>query len=215
MSKEFTYSTKPQDEKRYTEEQNQFYTKTAGFYDWSVKALPVWKTWITSVIPHIEGPRVLEASFGTGYLLMQYAGRFDTFGIDYNEKMVSTATNNLKKKGITAKLEQGNVESLPYKDEMFDSIVSTMAFSGYPDEIKAMSELHRVLKKGGRLLMVDINYPANKNWIGMKTVQLWISLGDIIRDIGAIFEQFGFAYTDEEIGGFGCVHLYIAEKVQE
>ncbi len=212
MSNQFTYSSKPQDEKRYTEEQNQFYTKTAGFYDWAVKALPVWKTWITSVIPHIKGPRVLEASFGTGYLLMQYADRFDTFGIDYNEKMLATAKSNLGKKGITAKLEQANVESLPYENEMFDSIVSTMAFSGYPDGLKAMSELHRVLKKGGRLLLVDINYPANRNWLGMQAVKFWTSAGDLIRDMVPIFEQFDFAYTNEEIGGFGSVHLYIAEK---
>ncbi|MCP4544749.1 MAG: class I SAM-dependent methyltransferase [Chloroflexi bacterium] len=211
--KEFTYSNKPQDAGRYTEKNDSMYTMFAGFYNWAVKALPVWKNWITSVIPHIQGPRVLEASFGTGYLLMQYADRFDTFGIDYNEKMLSIARNNLDRKGITARLEQANVESLPYEDEMFDSIVNTMAFSGYPNEVKAMSELHRVLKKGGRLLLVDINYPANRNWLGMGSVKFWASAGDIIRDMGALFEQFDFTYTDEEIGGFGCVHLYVAEKV--
>ena len=211
--KEFAYSNKPQDVRKYTEDGDRAYTMFAGIYDWFVKVLPVWGNWITPVIPHIQGPRVLEVSFGTGYLLMQYADRFDAYGIDYNEKMISIAENNLGKKGITAKLEQANVESLPYEDEMFDSIINTMAFSGYPDGVKAMSELHRVLKKGGKLLLVDINYPADRNWMGMRFVKFCARAGDLIRDMGALFEQFDFKYTDEEIGGFGCVHLYVAEKV--
>ena len=40
----------------------------------------------------------------------------------------------------------------------------------------------------------------------------WIVLGDIVRDMGAMFRRFDFEYTDQEIGGFGSVHLYVAEK---
>ena len=91
---------------------------------------------------------MLEVSFGTGFLLTQYANAFDTDGIDYNEKMVTVATKNLKRKGISARLQQGNVEHLPYQDDFFDCVVNTMAFSGYPDAHRAMSELRRVLKPG-------------------------------------------------------------------
>jgi ubiquinone/menaquinone biosynthesis C-methylase UbiE len=213
MREILTYSNQPQDTRQYIEKNDRAYTMFAGLYDWVVKALPLWKNWIMRVIPHILGQRVLEVSFGTGYLLMQYADRFDTYGIDYNEKMVLTAKNNLARRGITARLQKADVESLPYEDEMFDCIVNTMAFTGYPDGMKAMSELHRVLKKGGKLLLVDVNYPTDRNWLGMLAVRFWAALGDIIRDMSMIFNQFDFEYTDEEIGGFGSIHLYVAEKV--
>ncbi len=213
MSKKVTYSREPKDKDRYTASKDRAYTAFAGLYDWVVKRLPIWRNWIMQTVPHIRGERVLEVSFGTGYLLMQYGARFETCGIDYNEKMVATARENLASKGITAGLQNAAVESLPYGDETFDCIVNTMAFTGYPDGAKAMSELRRVLKKGGALVMVDVNYPADRNWLGMSAARLWASLGDIIRDMDELFTGFNFKHTDEEIGGFGSIHLYVAEKM--
>jgi ubiquinone/menaquinone biosynthesis C-methylase UbiE len=182
-------------------------------YDLCVRVLPVWKTWLRHALPHIEGPRVLEVSFGTGFLLTQYADRFETEGIDYNEKMVAVARRNLDREGIHANLQQGNVEALPYASGHFDCIVNTMAFSGYPDGQKAMSELHRVLKPGGKLVIIDVGHPGDRNWIGMKTLRLWTVVGDLIRDLGKLLHEFGFEYSKQEIGGFGTVHLYVATKL--
>ena len=206
------YSNEPGDKEAFTRQFDRTYTMIAGVYDLAVKAFPVWKNWLRQALPHIQGPKVLEVSFGTGYLLTQYADRFETHGIDYNEKLLSVASDNLKKKGITAELRVANVESLPYDDETFDCIVNTMAFTAYPDGIKAMSELQRVLKAGGKLVLIDIEYPADRNWLGIRMTRFWIALGDIVRDMGALFRQFNFEYTDREIGGFGSVHLYVAEK---
>jgi ubiquinone/menaquinone biosynthesis C-methylase UbiE len=212
MKRAVSYSSEPEDGAQFTRELDRMYSLFAGAYDVAVKVLPVWKTWLRHALPHIHGPRVLEVSFGTGYLLTQYADRFETDGIDYNEKMVSVANANLKKRGIEARLQQGNVESLPYPDGAFDCIVNTMAFTAYPDGGKAMSELHRVLRTGGRLVMIDVGHPADRNWLGMRMVRVWVALGDIIRDTGAMLRRFGFEYTEREIGGFGTVHLYVAEK---
>jgi ubiquinone/menaquinone biosynthesis C-methylase UbiE len=87
-----------------------------------------------------------------------------------------------------------------------------MAFTGYPDSKKAMSEMIRVLKQDGKLVMVDINYPKNMNFFGKLLTKFWIILGDIIRDMDQIFDYYDLKYTDKEIGGFGSVHLYIARK---
>lgn len=87
-----------------------------------------------------------------------------------------------------------------------------MAFSGYPNGVKALSEIYRVIKKGGKLIMIDINHPFKKSWLGSKMVKFWQSSGDIIRNMSVLFERFDLKYTDTEIGGFGSVHLYIAKK---
>lgn len=196
----------------FTEKNNILYSMLARLYDIFIKVLPLWKNWITQAIPHIQGERVLEVSFGTGLLLTQYAGKFKVYGIDYNPKMVAISKKNLKNKGISATLIQGNVESLPYENDSFDTVLNTMAFTAYPDAMKAMSELNRVLKPGGKLIIIDINYPNNMNFSGVLFTKFCIILGDIVRNMDEIFNNFDLDYTDEEIGGFGSIHLYIAKK---
>ena len=75
-----------------------------------------------------------------------------------------------------------------------------------------MSEFYRVLKEGGRLLIVDFDYPVNRNRFGYWLTKLMESAGDTIRDISKILQEFSFEYTEQEIGGFGSVHLYVARK---
>ena len=206
------YASEPENALDYTQTLDREYSKYAKMYDVAVKWLPVWKTWIKAVIPHIRGPRVLEASFGTGYLLMQYAGKYETHGIDFNERMIEIARDNLSLRGIEASLQWANVEKLPFPDNHFDTIVNTMAFTGYPDGKKAMSEFHRVLKPGGKLLIVDFDYPFNRNLFGYGLVKIMEAAGDTIRDISQILKYFSFEYKEKEIGGFGSVHFYIARK---
>jgi ubiquinone/menaquinone biosynthesis C-methylase UbiE len=212
LTQKIKYTSEPIDKVSYTQEFDRAYTRFANLYDWIVKFLPIWKGWIAKALPHIRGPRVLEVSFGTGYLLTRYANRYDTFGIDLNARLVRLAHGNLQAAGLEGHLQQGDVNQIPYASGVFDSVVNTMAFSGYPDGTRAMGDLHRVLKPGGRLVMLDVNYPSDKNLIGMAMTRMWISFGDIVRDMGALYERFGFTYQDEEIGGFGSVHLYIADK---
>ncbi|MBT3310819.1 MAG: methyltransferase domain-containing protein [Desulfobacterales bacterium] len=212
MKKQKNYSNESALSDEFTEKNNILYSKIAKGYDILIKVLPIWNNWNSHAIPHIEGKRVLEVSFGTGLLLSKYASNYETFGIDYNPKMVEIAKKNIRDKGISAQLLQGNVESLPYNSNSFDTVLNTMAFTGYPDSLKAMSELNRVLKPGGKLIMVDINFPKNMNILGMLLTKFWILLGDVIRDMEKVFNHFDLDYTDKEIGGFGSVHLYIATK---
>jgi ubiquinone/menaquinone biosynthesis C-methylase UbiE len=87
-----------------------------------------------------------------------------------------------------------------------------MAFSGYPNGRQAMAELFRVLKKGGKLLIVDFSYPSNGNRLGYWFIKLMESVGDTIRDIPKIIHEFSSEHTETEVGVFGSVHLYLAKK---
>lgn len=208
------YSPEPIDKHQFTTKFNRVYSQFAKIYDLAVKWIPLWRNWISHALPHLRGQRILEISYGTGYLLTQYADRFETYGIDYNWELACTAKHNLQKTGIYALIQQANIEHLPYQSKSFDTVVNTMAFTGYPDGQKALSEISRVLKDNGRFVLIDINYPKGQNWLGMKLTQLWASSGDIIRDMGKLFKQSEFEYSDDEVGGFGSVHLYVATKAQ-
>jgi ubiquinone/menaquinone biosynthesis C-methylase UbiE len=199
------YSAEPVDAKVFQDHFDRIYTRTAQIYDIAVKLLPFWKAWLRQAVPHIRGSRVLEVSFGTGYL-------FETHGIDLNARLVSVARANLRSEGLTATLLRGNVEHLPYGDGYFDTVVNTMAFSGYARGARAMAEMRRVLRPGGRLLLIDVNYPEDRNWVGLGMTRLWQRGGDIIRDMDSVLTAHGFEYEEREIGGFGSVHMYLCHR---
>ncbi len=65
------YSTEPIDGEAYKRQFDRYYSRFARLYDRLVKLLPFWGHLLSRALPSIEGPRVLEVSFGTGYLLTQ------------------------------------------------------------------------------------------------------------------------------------------------
>ena len=207
------YTDKSIIQSNYTDEMNKEYNWMAKGYDTFMTIFPLWKKWIKKVIPHIKGIKILEVSFGSGYLMTHYASNnYEIYGVDYNDKMLEITKNKIKKLNITAKLSLANVEKLPFPDDSFDTVINTMAFTGYPDGEKAMSELKRVLKRGGKLLLVDFDYPKNRNIFGYLIVKLWEKFGDIIKDINLLLTKYDFEYEDISVGGFGSVHLFIATK---
>lgn len=207
------YSAEPVDSRAYTAANDRLYTRFAGVYDVVVKVFPVWRRWLGHALAAIQGPKVLEVSFGTGWLLTQYAGQYDTAGIDLNPALIAVAHRNLSRAGVHAELRQGTVEALPYPDAAFDTVVNTMAFTGYPDATRAAAELARVLKPGGRLVLIDIDYPRDGNRRGTFLVErFWKPFGDLVRNVSAVLREAGLEVQEDEIGGWGSVHQYVATK---
>lgn len=206
------YSTEPDDDRAFSERFDRLYSRFARPYDLAVRLLPTWRRWLSQALPHVEGPRVLEVSPGTGWLLTKYAGDVEAHAIDLNRDLVEVARRNLLRAGLTAEVQVADVAEIPYPEASFDTVLSTMAFSGYPDGRRALSEIVRVLRPGGRMVIIDVNYPGDGNRLGCALVGLWKRSGDLIRDIVSLLAEFALDATDREIGGFGSVHLYLATK---
>ncbi len=202
----------PKNPEVYTSHFDAIYSRFGGIYDFAVKHTSLWEVWEAPIIPLIRGPRVLEVSFGPGWLITRYAGHFETYGIDFNMRLIRITSRNLQAAGISIPLQRANVEALPYRSDTFDTLVNTMAFSGYPRADQAMSEFRRVLKPGGRLLLMDMGLPEDGNWIGQLLVRLYEASGDIARDMGPIFSRHRFSFSHKTVGGRGSIHFYIAQK---
>ena len=204
------YSEIPHDGNLYTATMDKKYSKLAKYYDFVMT--PYWKIWLKKVIPFIEGPKVLEVSFGTGYLMTKYAKHFDTYGIDLNSEMIQITKRKLKKKGLSASISKGNVENLPYTNDTFDTVINTMSFTAYPNGEKALDEMKRVLKKNGKLLLMDFDYPANRNIIGYLLVKIGEKYGDIMKDLKTYLKKSDLTYREINVGGFGSVYLFVCSK---
>ncbi len=206
------YSDQPADSRSYTNRMDKSYDLWAKFYDLFMFLFPLWKKWITSVLPFIEGDKILEVSFGPGFILKKCAGKYDCYGIDYNKTMVELVKRKLARRNLPATVLEANVEELPFEDSTFDSVINTMAFTGYPDGRKAIQEMIRVLKKNGKLLLVDFDYPENRNYWGFKMVQIMERGGDLIKNIDKILQDEKLVFRKKAIGGFGSAYLYVITR---
>jgi SAM-dependent methyltransferase len=206
------YTSPPDDIEGYTGRAVRFYSKYAHFYCIFLVMFPIWKIWIGKVLPYIKGERILEVSFGSGYLMAKYARGRTVHGADISSRMVSTARAYLLRRRVHAELLRADVRCLPYEDGSFDTVVNTMSFTGYADGARALAEIHRVLKTNGNLILVDIDYPENRNIVGYIFAKIMEYGGDVLRDIRRELIESGFTVRAKAVGGFGSVKLFICKK---
>ena len=151
-------SNKMNGAKKNIEQNVKLFDKWAASYDFSL--FQWWmRRFYRPVLDWISGnQRILDVSCGTGNFLQEMQQRFTQaglYGCDISEKMIEQAR---KKLSTEVKLSTGNVHDLKYKSDYFDCVTSTEAFHHYYDQEKALSEMRRVTKKDGRVIVSDINF---------------------------------------------------------
>jgi ubiquinone/menaquinone biosynthesis C-methylase UbiE len=99
--------------------------------------------------------QVLEVAVGTGLNVDAYPDDITLTGIDLSEPMLDIARARSTELGRPATLEQANAHELPFGEASFDTVVCTFGLCTIPDHTKAIAEMARVLRPGGRLILVD------------------------------------------------------------
>lgn len=97
----------------------------------------------------------LEVAVGTGLNLPNYPPDVRLTGLDLTPEMLALARNRAADLGTPIALCEGDAQALPFADDTFDTVVSTYAMCSVPDERGTIDEMKRVLKHGGRLILVD------------------------------------------------------------
>jgi ubiquinone/menaquinone biosynthesis C-methylase UbiE len=110
--------------------------------------------------------RVLDIGCGTGDQAIYFAKKGAVVtGIDINQEMISCALKKKEKEGLNVYFQGGDARNLPFLDPVFDVAVISLVLHEIEskDRDKVISEMKRVVKKGGRLVFVDFNCPLSKS----------------------------------------------------
>jgi ubiquinone/menaquinone biosynthesis C-methylase UbiE len=119
-----------------------------------------------------KGMSILDVGCGTGSHLELYQRyKCNLYGIDMSPSMLNVARERL---GDTVQLELGDATDMPYKDKKFDLVISMLTLHEMSPETRSavLNEVRRVLKIGGRLLLIDFHpgpYQPLQGWIS-KTI---------------------------------------------
>jgi ubiquinone/menaquinone biosynthesis C-methylase UbiE len=134
---------------RYWDRKSATYDEEMGFLD--RKLFGDSRRWACSQ----ASGEVLEVAIGTGLNLPHYPEDITLTGIDLSEQMLALARSRAHdlRHGVT--LRQGTAHALPFGDAEFDTVVCTLGLCAIPDHETAIAEMIRVLKPGGRLILVD------------------------------------------------------------
>jgi phosphatidylethanolamine/phosphatidyl-N-methylethanolamine N-methyltransferase len=101
------------------------------------------------------GNRVLEVGIGTGISLGAYPPYIQLVGIDPSQDMLAQAAAKTRENGWRyAELRQGDACNLDFPDDSFDDVTTFHVMTVVPDPVKMMSEMVRVCKPGGRIVIV-------------------------------------------------------------
>lgn len=109
---------------------------------------------------HAQGD-VLEVAVGTGRNLAYYRPEARICGLDVSSGMLDVARDRAQSSRVS--LVQGDAQRLPLRAACFDTVVCTLGLSSVPDDATALDEMNRVLRPGGRLVLlghVASRYPA-------------------------------------------------------
>ena len=121
----------------------------------------------------VPGEHVLEIGFGTGHIVAELANVVGptgkVFGIDLSENMAARAKDLLSSQGLLDRvsLNCGDAESLPYGDDSMDGIFMcfTLELFDTPDIPKVLAECMRVLRPGGRIVVVAVSKAGKEGFM--------------------------------------------------
>jgi ubiquinone/menaquinone biosynthesis C-methylase UbiE len=99
--------------------------------------------------------QVLEVAIGTGLNLGYYPEGVQLTGIDFSPAMLAQARDRARQLGRDVDLQEGDALALAFPDNSFDTVVCTYSLCAVPDDRQAITEMGRVLRPGGRLLLAD------------------------------------------------------------
>jgi demethylmenaquinone methyltransferase/2-methoxy-6-polyprenyl-1,4-benzoquinol methylase len=144
------------------------FDRIAGFYDLMNSVMTAglhhqWRRRAADLAQVGPGDRVLDVATGTGDLAVELAGRVaggdggEVIGSDFSEEMLGRA--RLKAPGL--RFEWGNALDLPYATATFDAATVGFGARNFSDLGRGISEMARVVKPGGRVVILEITTPQN------------------------------------------------------
>lgn len=148
--------------------------------------------------------RILDVGSGRGYISLEVARRNPSSqitGIDYSPSQVREALKLRNRSHVlNCAFQTGNAMDIPFDDQTFDAAVSIGSIKHWPDALRGLKEIHRILKPGGQLLISETDQEASDSDLQdfIKRFQVWF-VPDRLLFWGLRHVIFGQSYSEKKL----------------
>jgi demethylmenaquinone methyltransferase/2-methoxy-6-polyprenyl-1,4-benzoquinol methylase len=163
-----------------------------------------WRRRTVESLQLTAGHRVLDLATGTGDLAIMIAKTHPdvtVVGSDPSEGMLSVGREKVVASRLKSRvvLESGDAQALPYEDQSFDAVTMAFGIRNVPDRAKALREIARVVKPGGRIAILELSEPRS----GIMGPLARFHVHTVVPTLGALLSgSKEYRYLQESIAKF-------------
>jgi len=206
-----------EDTTAFTLQTREMFTSIAPRYDFLNRLLSVgqdkyWRQRAIDLLDPMGNERILDVATGTGDVVIEVAKRnlsVQIFGIDFSQRMLDLGRIKIARNGYNqaVSLQIGSGECLPFADESFDGVICAFGIRNFGDAQLGLREFFRVLKPGGRVIVLEFSIPQNQF---LKTAYEWY-FNLILPKIGNIISGHSnaYSYLPESVANFPSQKKFI------
>jgi ubiquinone/menaquinone biosynthesis C-methylase UbiE len=160
----------------------------------------------------------VDVGCGTGFLTKQLAthtqGRCKIIGVDLSPSMLEVAKENVAKLGLLESVEfrVGDAENLPVEDDVADAVVGNMVLHHCPTPKRAIAEMTRVVRPGGKVVFADLEN-HKEEWLKREMADRW--LGFELSEIEEWLKEAGLEGVKVELARTKCCGISLAGRKAE
>lgn len=146
------------------------------------------------------GETVLDVGCGTGTLAIEVQQRVGltgrVYGVDPGTEQIARARSKVARRNVPIDFQIGVIEQLPFPDQTFDVVLSTLMMHHLPDSLKrqGLAEIARVLKVGGRLVIADFKPKRERHGQAAR----FHAGGSSMQELAALVKEAGFSQVETE-----------------
>ena len=161
--------------------------------------------------------RVLEIGAGSGSQFRWYAPGTEVTALEPDAGMAARARRRAAQAVAGVSVIEGRAEELPFADEHFDVVLTAFTLCTVGEPERALAEVHRVLKPGGELLLIEhVHLPWQPGrWLQSQAAPLWAKAAGgcrLDRDTLGLVRAAGFAVVSEQPHVAGWIREVVARR---
>lgn len=164
------------------------------------------------------GSTILEVAPGPGYLAIELAklGPYKIVGLDISKKFVEIARMKAQEAGVAVDFRQGNAAEMPFAEGTFNFIICKSAFKNFAEPMAALNEMYRVLKSGGKALILDLRGDVAEETVNNYVDKMGLSsINTLLTKWTFKFMLIKRAYTKKQFEALAAKSKFGKSNIQE